>query len=189
MPRLSTKLAASRSTARSYTIGLSYWYAWWLDWYSPPADAANGGLVAIRLGVLGLGSVFWTPYRSLISRLVEQGRVEVTAAYDPDPAKREALSRVIPSADADIGSAEELVERDDVDVVVVLTSMNEHGSLAQAALRAGKHVLVEKPMATTLEEAAALVELSKTSPGLLVCAPHIVLSPTYREMHRRVRDG
>jgi predicted dehydrogenase len=145
-------------------------------------------LVAIRLGVLGLGSVFWTPYRSLISRLVEQGRVELVAGYDPDPEKREALAR-LGTADADVGSATELIERDDVDVVVVLTSMNEHGSLAQAALRAGKHVLVEKPMATSLEEAAALVELSRSAPGLLVCAPHIVLSPTYREMHRRVRDG
>jgi len=50
-------------------------------------------------------------------------------------------------------------------------------------------VLVEKPMATSLEEAAGLLELSRESPGRLVCAPHIVLSPTYREMHRRVRDG
>jgi predicted dehydrogenase len=144
--------------------------------------------VAIRLGVLGLGSVFWTPYRSLIGRLADEGRVELTAGFDPDPDKREALARVS-SADTDIASAEELIERDDVDVVVVLTSMNAHGSLAQAALRAGKHVLVEKPMATTLAEAAALLELSRTAPGRLVCAPHIVLSPTYREVHRRVRDG
>ena len=42
----------------------------------------------------------------------------------------------------------------DVDVVLVLTSMPEHGRLARAALEAGKHVLVEKPVATTLEEAA-----------------------------------
>ena len=46
--------------------------------------------------------------------------------------------------------------------------MNEHGSLALAALEAGKHVLVEKPMATSLEEARQLVELSRTSDGLLV---------------------
>ncbi|MEU4291962.1 Gfo/Idh/MocA family oxidoreductase [Kribbella sp. NPDC026596] len=72
---------------------------------------------------------------------------------------------------------------------MVLTSMNQHGSLARAALEAGKHVLVEKPMSTSLEEGRALLEASATAPGQLVCAPHIVLSPTYREMHRRVRDG
>ncbi len=44
-------------------------------------------------------------------------------------------------------------------------------------------------MATSVEEARALLEAAATAPGQLVCAPHIVLSPTYREMHRRVRAG
>jgi predicted dehydrogenase len=144
--------------------------------------------MTVRIGVLGLGSVFWTPYRSLINKLSDEGRVELVAGFDPDPAKREALARVS-RADTAVASATELIERDDVDVVVVLTSMNEHGPLAHEALRAGKHVLVEKPMSTSLEEAATLVELSRSSAGRLVCAPHIVLSPTYREMHRRVQDG
>ena len=54
-----------------------------------------------------------------------------------------------------------MIDHADVDVVLVLTSMNEHGPLAKAALEAGKHVLVEKPMATSLEEAAELVELAR----------------------------
>jgi predicted dehydrogenase len=141
----------------------------------------------LRLGVLGLGSVFWTPYRSLIERLSLEGLAELTAVYDVDAAKREAALRVLGlESDADPGS---LLARDDVDAVLVLTSMNEHGPLAKAALAAGKHVLVEKPMATSLEEAQELLELARTSPGQLVCAPHILLSPTYREMHRRVNDG
>src|SRR5581483_10059554 len=78
---------------------------------------------------------------------------------------------------------------DDVEIVLVLTSMNEHGPLAREALAAGKHVMVEKPMATLLDEAAELVELARTSPGLLVCAPHIVLSPTFRAIHDAVRAG
>ena len=44
--------------------------------------------VSVRLGVVGCGSVFWTPYMSLIERLRGQGRVEVTAVYDADPEKR-----------------------------------------------------------------------------------------------------
>ena len=144
--------------------------------------------MAVRIGVLGLGSVFWTPYRTQIEKLEHEGRVEFVAGYDPDPRKREAASRV---SDVDLTSpdAATLIERDDIDLVLVLTSMNEHGSLASHALETGKHVLVEKPMATSLEEAAALVELSKRSEGYLVCAPHIVLSPTFREMHQRVQDG
>jgi predicted dehydrogenase len=67
--------------------------------------------------------------------------------------------------------------------------MNEHARLAHAALAAGKHVLVEKPMATSLKEAAALMELAAGSPGHLVCAPHILLSPTYRAVLAHVRNG
>jgi predicted dehydrogenase len=73
--------------------------------------------------------------------------------------------------------------------VLVLTSMREHGRLARAALTAGKHVLVEKPVATTLEEAEAVLADAEAAPGHLVCAPHILLSPTYRAMHARVLAG
>ena len=142
----------------------------------------------LRIGVLGLGSVFWTPYRSIINKLTHEGRVELVAAYDPDPAKRDAI-RQLADVDTDLADAEALIARDDLDVILILTNMNEHGPLALAALAAGKHVLVEKPMATSLAEARSLVEAARQSDTLLVCAPHIVLSPTYRAMDRRVRDG
>ena len=77
----------------------------------------------------------------------------------------------------------------DVDAVLVLTSMPEHGRLARAALEAGKHVLVEKPVATTLEEAARCSRWPRRAPGHLLCAPHILLSPTYRAMHAHVGEG
>ena len=67
--------------------------------------------------------------------------------------------------------------------------MTEHGRLARAALEAGKHVLVEKPVATTLAEAEAVLAVAESAPGHLLCAPHILLSPTYRPMHARVRAG
>jgi predicted dehydrogenase len=144
--------------------------------------------VTTRLGVLGLGSVFWTPYRTLIQRLAAEGRVEFRAGFDPDPAKRKALAGVM-EVDVDIPDAESLFARDDIDAVLVLTSMLEHGRLATAALRAGKHVLVEKPMSTSLEDGRELLEAGRSGPGRLVCAPHIVLSPSYREMHRRLAEG
>jgi predicted dehydrogenase len=140
-----------------------------------------------RLGIIGLGSVFTGPYRSLIRRLVQDERVAVTAVFDIDHAKRSAGAQLLGCAEA--ASADEVIARDDVDVVMILTAMNAHGPLALAALEAGKHVLVEKPMATSLDQAKELVELSRSSRGLLVCAPHIVLSKTYRELHRRVGDG
>ncbi|MFI5692273.1 Gfo/Idh/MocA family protein [Kribbella sp. NPDC051586] len=143
--------------------------------------------MTLNIGVLGLGSVFSGPYASLIGKLEQEGRVRLTAGYDPDPDKRSRAAERFGIDTSDTGP-EEFLDRD-VDIVLVLTSMNQHGSLARAALAAGKHVLVEKPMATSLDEGRALLEAAAAAPGLLVCAPHIVLSPTYREMHRRVRAG
>jgi predicted dehydrogenase len=48
--------------------------------------------VTVGLGVVGCGSVFWTPYMSLIERLQTQGRVRVTAVLDADPEKRAAAA-------------------------------------------------------------------------------------------------
>ncbi|MFD3402260.1 Gfo/Idh/MocA family protein [Kribbella sp. NPDC058693] len=144
--------------------------------------------MTLNIGVLGLGSVFSGPYASLITKLEQEGRVRLTAGYDPDPAKRSTAAERF-GINTSYGAPEELLAVDDLDIVLVLTSMNQHGSLARVALEAGKHVLVEKPMATSLEEARALLDAAAEAPGLLVCAPHIVLSPTYQEMHRRVRAG
>jgi len=142
----------------------------------------------IGIGVLGLGSVFWGPYMSLIEKLHAAGKVHVAAVYDPDPEKRRAAATRL-DLDASLSEPDDVIEHADVDLVLVLTSMNEHGVLARKALEAGRHVLVEKPLATSLEEAAALVELAATAPGHLLPAPHILLSPTYRAIHARVQAG
>jgi predicted dehydrogenase len=77
----------------------------------------------------------------------------------------------------------------EVDLVVILTPSGEHARLARAALEAGKHVLLEKPLATTLVEAAGLLDLARRGPGHLACAPFTVLSPTFQAMSRRIRGG
>ncbi|MGW6401556.1 Gfo/Idh/MocA family protein [Streptomyces sp. NPDC055134] len=144
--------------------------------------------MTLNIGVLGLGSVFCGPYAGLITRLEQAGRVKLVAGYDPEPDKRAAAADRF-GIDTSFVRAQDLIDRDDLDIVLVLTSMNEHGSLARAALEAGRHVLVEKPMATSVPEATALLEAATVATGQLVCAPHVALSPTYREMHKRVRDG
>ncbi len=142
----------------------------------------------IRLGVVGCGSVFWTPYMSLIERLRGQGRIDVTAVYDADPGKHRAAAERL-DLPADLPDDVAVCRHPDVDVVLVLTSMTEHARLTLAALEAGKHVLVEKPVATSLAEAEAVLAAAEAAPGHLLCAPHILLSPTYRQMHARVRAG
>ena len=144
--------------------------------------------MSLGLAVIGCGSVFAGPYRAMIERLRADGRVHVSAVYDVDGDKRRGAAAHY-GVDPDLRRPAAAIERDDVDLVLVLTSMNEHARIATLALTAGKHVLVEKPMATTLEEGRELLELSRNGTGLLVCAPHILLSPTFRAVHAAVRGG
>ncbi|MYJ79915.1 MAG: Gfo/Idh/MocA family oxidoreductase [Caldilineaceae bacterium SB0670_bin_27] len=140
-----------------------------------------------RIGIVGCGSVMQRPYMRLIQPMRATGTVDVTIACDV----REAVRPVVQDRlgiERFTTDYEEVIDSD-VDVVMVLTSMREHGPITRAALAAGKHVLVEKPMAVTLEEAAEIVEMARSSPGLLVCAPHVALSNTYQTMWRHIHRG
>src|SRR5262245_19102538 len=108
----------------------------------------------LRIGIIGCGSVL-EPYAAEIGR--RRGRAEVVMACGRDH-QREAAERF--GVGRFITSAEEVIGSPEVDIVLVLTSPRSHGPLARAALEAGKHVVVEKPMAATLDEARALVALA-----------------------------
>ena len=92
--------------------------------------------MSVRLGVVGCGSVFWTPYMSLIERLLGRGRVDVVAVFDADPEKRRLAAERL-DLPADLPDDLAVCRHPDVDAVLVLTSMTEHGRLARAALGAG----------------------------------------------------
>ncbi len=142
----------------------------------------------IGIGIIGLGNVFEGPYRTELAPLIRDLRVAVRSVYDSHAEKR-AFAADQYGVAADLTNAEDVIADPGVDVVLILTSMPAHGALAEAALAAGKHVLVEKPMATDLETAARLVEFAKTSPGHLVPAPHVILSPTFRSIHADLAAG
>lgn len=141
----------------------------------------------VNIGIIGLGRVF-ERYAILLDPMVRAGRAHVVGVYDPVASRSDLALSMFPTASA-ASSAQEVIDDPRIDAILVLTSMNEHGSLAAAAYRAGKHVLVEKPLATSLQEAAELVQLSQDNERLLICAPHVLLSPTYRQMHDRLNEG
>lgn len=146
----------------------------------------NGHQQPLRLGIIGCGNVLGA-YRTTIDRLRSRGAALPVIACGRERQRESACSTLgiqrFTTKEADVVSSPE------VDVVLILTSMPEHARLATLALQAGKHVLVEKPLATSMEDARALVQLAAKSPGLLVCAPFTILSPTFQTMARRIRGG
>ncbi len=141
----------------------------------------------IRIGIIGCGSVASGPYRDIIQTRLRD-HVQVTMTCDIKEARAKRLGATL-GAQRTTTRYQDVLDSPDVDLVLVTTAMQVHGEIAKAGLKAGKHVLVEKPMSVHMAEADELVALQKKSAGLLVCAPHIVLSRTYQEMWRRIHGG
>jgi predicted dehydrogenase len=100
---------------------------------------------------------------------------------------REAAARL--RAGRAFDSSEELVAADDVDVVHVCTPNDLHAPLADAALAAGKHVVCEKPLATTAAEADRLVDAAERS-GRMAAVPFVYrYNPMVAEARARVAAG
>ena len=142
----------------------------------------------VRIGIIGCGNVMRDSYMALAEQLACREQVKIICACDIDPAKKEMVKERF-GIDSFSTDYRDIITREDVDLVLILTSMQEHFEITKAALNAGKHVLVEKPMATNLAEAQELLALAKTSPGHLLPAPHIILSPTFGAIWGRIQRG
>lgn len=86
-------------------------------------------------------------------------------------------------------SWQELVERNDLDVVFVCTPPSLHREMSMAAMKAGKHVLCEKPLTRTLEEAEAMVQTARETGQILKCGFNHRHHPAIWEAHRRLKAG
>lgn len=82
-----------------------------------------------------------------------------------------------------------LLARDDIDVVSIALPNHLHAPVALDALRAGKHVMLEKPMATNARDAAKLVAEAKRRKVLLMVGQNNRFSPDVQTAHRLVIDG
>lgn len=142
----------------------------------------------VRIGIIGCGSVMQGPYMRLMQTLRARNMAEVVIACDVKEERGDIVTGKL-GIKRFTTHYHDVINSDEVELVMVLTSMQEHGFLTRAALEAGKHVLVEKPMSGNLEEAAQIVELAQNSPGYLVPAPHVILSPTFQMMWRHIHRG
>ena len=143
--------------------------------------------MAITIGVIGCGSVFGHYADEVIRPLEAEGRLELAVAADPDPAREPGVVERFP--DAAFSTDPAAVIGAGIDLVAVLTPTPFHSRYARPALEAGKHVLLEKPMATNLADAAEVVTLAEQRGLHLFCAPHVFLTDTYRRLHERVSGG
>jgi predicted dehydrogenase len=109
----------------------------------------------LRIGIIGLGMGQFH-----IAGYQTHPQAEVVAVAEPDPVRRTEIGDKY-GIKARYVSAEEMLDRERLDVVSVVTPNKYHRELALAALKAGGHVLCEKPMAMNAAEAREMLAASR----------------------------
>jgi predicted dehydrogenase len=139
----------------------------------------------LGIGVVGCGAVFSGGYTQELLALRHRAHVRVVCDIDRAKAEAAALDWNCET----VSSFEEVIAREDVDVVCILTSMPQHAEMTIAALEAQKHVLLEKPIATTVADAETVVAAADKADVHLVCAPHTMLSPAFAGIRAIIDTG
>jgi predicted dehydrogenase len=138
-----------------------------------------------RIGIGVVGAGYWGPKH--VRNFVGLGaRVDWIA--DRDPARLAAVSGEYPHI-RPTRDLQDLLADDRVDAIVIATPVSSHAAIAGQALRAGKHVLVEKPLARSSTEAEELIELAAAR-GLVLMVGHTFLfNPAVRYLKNLIASG
>ena len=133
----------------------------------------------LRVGVIGAG--YWGP--NLVRNFFEAPGADAVAVCDLSEDRLDAIRKRYPSVKT-TRDHRELIADPSIDAVCVATPVSTHHQLATEALRAGKHVLVEKPLARTIGEAEALVALADEAKRVLAVGHTFVYNPAVTKVRQ-----
>lgn len=138
------------------------------------------------IGVAIVGAGYWGP--NLIRNFTSCPLTNVVAVCDKDKGRLAKVLAGYPGVAA-VDNLETLLERNDVDAVAVATPVGTHSKIGIAALRAGKHVLLEKPLASSVREAEELVRTAKEVGRILMVDHTFIFSGPVRKIKEIVASG
>jgi predicted dehydrogenase len=138
----------------------------------------------VNVGILGYG--YWGP--NLVRNFAETGDTTVAAVADLDLRKLELVHRRHPGVRTTT-RFQEILQDESIDAVAVATPVSTHFELGMAALRAGKHLWLEKPMAETLLQARKLVEEAERRKRTLFVDHTFIYTGAVRRMAELIKGG
>jgi predicted dehydrogenase len=138
----------------------------------------------LNAGLIGYG--YWGP--NLARNLAEADGIQLTWIADGRPERRQAAERRHPGVKT-CADAAALIGRADVDAVVIATPLGTHKTIAAEAIAAGKHVLVEKPIAASRRDAEALGELAEKRGVCLMVDHTFVYTGSVRKIRSLIDAG
>ncbi|MBF0590351.1 MAG: Gfo/Idh/MocA family oxidoreductase, partial [Magnetococcales bacterium] len=138
----------------------------------------------IRVGVIGYG--YWGP--NLVRNFAADPQADMALVCDPQE------DRCLTAQEAHEGlkscrDAVQLIHDPNIDAVAIATPVSTHFPLAKAALEAGKHVLVEKPITQTAAEAQQLIEIAERNRCVLMVDHTYVYTAAVRKIKQLIDDG
>lgn len=138
----------------------------------------------VRVGVVGAGK--WGKNHARVMHELPQAKLRWVC--DANPEAQAAMREQYPDAHV-TGDAADLWTDADLEAVVISSSAVTHAALGRAALEAGKHVLIEKPLALDTGDAEALVALAQERQRCLMVGHLLLYHPAVIELQNRVKSG
>lgn len=138
----------------------------------------------MKVGVIGYG--YWGP--NIVRNFSMHSDCEVVCIAEPREDRSNVAKRACPTAKL-VTNHKQLIADVNIEAVAICTPVSTHYELAKACLLKGKHVLVEKPLATCSDEANELIGLAK-SKGLFLLVDYTFLyTGAVRKVHELLRSG
>jgi predicted dehydrogenase len=138
----------------------------------------------VSVGVIGYG--YWGP--NLVRNISASGRLRVGGVSDLREDRLGVARPSVPDARLTL-SAEELLLDPEIEAVAITTPVSTHFELGRAALEAGKHVLMAKPLTATFAEAEELVEFAAERDRVLLADHTFVYTGAVRRIRRMLDEG
>jgi predicted dehydrogenase len=142
----------------------------------------------LRVGVLGAGVIATADYGVLPNMAHIRHKARVTAIADTVPGRARAVASRFGIGEA-YGSLADMLADADIDAVANLTPIPVHAELSLQILAAGRHLVTEKPLATTRADADAIEAAARTAGVLVVCSPPNMIYPSRQEARRLIAAG
>jgi predicted dehydrogenase len=140
--------------------------------------------MTVRVAIVGLG--YWGP--NLARNLASLGEAQLCALCDARPDLLAQFEGQYPEART-TSNYDELLNAHDIEAVVIATPVHTHFELAKAALLAGKHVMVEKPLSQTAAQCRELIRLAEQSNRTLMVGHVFVYNSAVRKVKEYIDSG
>ncbi len=138
----------------------------------------------VKIGVIGYG--YWGP--NLVRNFANSDGCQVAAVSDFDNSKLAACARLYPGTTTTTLSRD-IIDSPEIDAVAIATPAHTHYELAMSALKAGKHVLVEKPLAQTSDQVRRLIDEAARRRLVLMVDHTFVYTPAVQKIRQLISEG